>query len=186
MLLDNGVHDSTGGQATVSPVVDFAGVALACGYPLAVTCDDLPGFDQAFRTALASDGPALLHARIRPGSMDKLGSADDRPARGGAAVPGLPGPAGSIRRRLSWTAPMTLRSSMALGTLAGLGLAAWLLTSAGVAAVGSCWPGRAGGSARSSCSTPSKSCSRPWPGARSPAVVRPVVGRGYNPSCSTT
>ncbi|WP_410965891.1 thiamine pyrophosphate-dependent enzyme, partial [Salmonella sp. SAL4438] len=29
VVLDNGVHDSTGGQPTVSPGVDFAGVALA-------------------------------------------------------------------------------------------------------------------------------------------------------------
>jgi len=29
VVLDNGVHDSTGGQATVSPVVDFAAIALA-------------------------------------------------------------------------------------------------------------------------------------------------------------
>jgi phosphonopyruvate decarboxylase len=32
VVLDNGVHDSTGGQASVSPNVDFAAVALACGY----------------------------------------------------------------------------------------------------------------------------------------------------------
>ena len=33
VLLDNGVHDSTGGQPTVSPNVDFAGIAVAAGYP---------------------------------------------------------------------------------------------------------------------------------------------------------
>ncbi len=33
VLLDNGVHESTGGQATVSPSVDFTAVASACGYP---------------------------------------------------------------------------------------------------------------------------------------------------------
>jgi phosphonopyruvate decarboxylase len=32
VLLDNGVHDSTGGQATVSGLVEFAQVAAACGY----------------------------------------------------------------------------------------------------------------------------------------------------------
>jgi phosphonopyruvate decarboxylase len=32
LLLDNGVHDSTGGQFTVSPRIDFAGIAGACGY----------------------------------------------------------------------------------------------------------------------------------------------------------
>lgn len=73
VLLDNGVHDSTGGQATSSPVVDFPAVALACGYRAAFACDDVPGFERAFRAALAAKGPALLHVRIRPGSMGTLG-----------------------------------------------------------------------------------------------------------------
>ncbi len=73
VLLDNGVHDSTGGQATVSPGVDFPGVALACGYRAAIECDDAPGFERAFGAALAMPGPVLLHVRIQPGSMAKLG-----------------------------------------------------------------------------------------------------------------
>lgn len=73
VVLDNGVHDSTGGQATSAPVVDFAAVALACGYRAAWTCDTASGFDQAMRDASRSPGPALVHARIEPGSMAKLG-----------------------------------------------------------------------------------------------------------------
>jgi phosphonopyruvate decarboxylase len=73
LLLDNGVHDSTGGQATVSPYVDFAAVALACGYRLAASCDGLAGFDAAIGEALAAEGPAFIHIRIAPGSLEKLG-----------------------------------------------------------------------------------------------------------------
>jgi phosphonopyruvate decarboxylase len=74
IILDNGVHDSTGGQATVSPVVEFVDAALACGYALAYCCDSLDGFDRAFQGALDNDaGPALIHIRIRPGSLEKLG-----------------------------------------------------------------------------------------------------------------
>lgn len=73
VLLDNGVHDSTGGQATVSPIVDFAGVALACGYVQAFTADSAAGFETAFAQALLSAGPVLLHVRIRPGSLATLG-----------------------------------------------------------------------------------------------------------------
>ena len=73
ILLDNGVHDSTGGQATVSASVDFAAVALACGYQYAASCDTLEGFDAAVRAAATGTRPALIHARIAPGSMDKLG-----------------------------------------------------------------------------------------------------------------
>ncbi len=73
VLLDNGVHDSTGGQATVSASVDFAGVALSCGYAHAFSCDTETGFAAAFAAALAASGPVLLHVRIQPGSMAKLG-----------------------------------------------------------------------------------------------------------------
>jgi phosphonopyruvate decarboxylase len=73
ILLDNGVHDSTGGQPTVSDSVDFAAVALACGYRYAASCTSLDGFEAAFREAVAQGGPALVHLRIAPGSMAKLG-----------------------------------------------------------------------------------------------------------------
>ncbi|SDB60629.1 phosphonopyruvate decarboxylase [Belnapia rosea] len=73
ILLDNGVHDSTGGQPTVSPGVDFAGVALACGYSQAASCASLEGFEAALRNAVAEPGPTLIHLRIAPGSMTKLG-----------------------------------------------------------------------------------------------------------------
>jgi len=76
------VHDSTGGQATVSPSVDFAAVALACGYRQAFSCESLPGFEAAFRAALAGTGPSMIHLRIAPGSMAKLG----RPTVGPAEV----------------------------------------------------------------------------------------------------
>ena len=41
LLLDNGVHESTGGQATVSPLVSFANIAAACGYASSLETSDL-------------------------------------------------------------------------------------------------------------------------------------------------
>jgi phosphonopyruvate decarboxylase len=79
VLLDNGVHDSTGGQATVSASVDFAGVALACGYGYAAACDELAGFERAWRMASMVERPALIHLRIAPGSMEKLGRPTVKP-----------------------------------------------------------------------------------------------------------
>ncbi len=73
ILLDNGVHDSTGGQPTVSASVDFAAVALACGYRYAVSCRSLDGFEAALQRATAAPKPAFIHARIAPGSMARLG-----------------------------------------------------------------------------------------------------------------
>ena len=74
VVLDNGVHDSTGGQATVSPNVDFAAVAQACGYPRGVRCDSEAGFARALEAAFAEGPrPALIHALIAPGSIANLG-----------------------------------------------------------------------------------------------------------------
>ncbi len=67
LLLDNGVHDSTGGQATVSPHLSFAGVAAACGYVEAVEGDDLDVVDHVL-DAPAPDGPRFARIAIRTGT----------------------------------------------------------------------------------------------------------------------
>ncbi len=79
IVLDNGAHDSTGGQATVSASVDIAGAALACGYRRVWACDDLGGFERALKAAFAGPGPSLVHLRIAPGSMDNLGRPTIKP-----------------------------------------------------------------------------------------------------------
>lgn len=73
VLLDNAVHDSTGGQATASPNVDFATVAIGCGYRAAFSVDDLAGFETALKKAFAVPGPTMIHLKINAGSMAKLG-----------------------------------------------------------------------------------------------------------------
>ena len=73
VVLDNGIHDSTGGQATVSATVDFADVALACGYSTGAVCDEVSGFDSSLSAALKAPGPHLIHMRIAPGALAQLG-----------------------------------------------------------------------------------------------------------------
>ncbi|KVN25999.1 phosphonopyruvate decarboxylase [Burkholderia pyrrocinia] len=73
IVLDNGVHDSTGGQRTVSGSVDFGRVALGCGYGLAAWCDSVEGFESCLLRALHHAGTSLIHVRIAPGSMTNLG-----------------------------------------------------------------------------------------------------------------
>ena len=73
LVLDNGVHDSTGGQATVSPGVSFAGAAQACGYRTSYLCDSLDGFAAALIDGLAGRKPCLIHLRTAPGSLNPLG-----------------------------------------------------------------------------------------------------------------
>jgi phosphonopyruvate decarboxylase len=73
VVLNNGVHDSTGGQATSGGVVDFAALAVACGYASGVRVDDAPGLGDALALACASPGPHLVEMTIRPGSPRGIG-----------------------------------------------------------------------------------------------------------------
>ncbi|MEU3529476.1 phosphonopyruvate decarboxylase [Streptomyces sp. NPDC038707] len=80
LVLDNGVHDSTGGQRTLSSVVDLPAVAAACGYRTVHACASLDDLSAALSTTLAADGPTLVHLPIRPGSLDGLGRPKVTPA----------------------------------------------------------------------------------------------------------
>jgi phosphonopyruvate decarboxylase len=71
LLLDNGVHDSTGSQATVSPCVGFAQAAAACGYASALETDDLAHIAVWLNEA-PIDGARFARLRIRPGAPDDL------------------------------------------------------------------------------------------------------------------
>jgi phosphonopyruvate decarboxylase len=78
LVLDNGVHESTGGQSTVSRAISLAGVARACGYPLAsegLTTAELDRFLRGDR------GPALLQLKTRRGVPERLPRPDVTPVQ---------------------------------------------------------------------------------------------------------
>ena len=71
LLLDNGVHDSTGGQATVSPSVSFAEIAAACGYATSLETDDTARI-AAWLQGPAAAGPSFARLLIRAGTAHGL------------------------------------------------------------------------------------------------------------------
>ncbi|MGH7260615.1 MAG: phosphonopyruvate decarboxylase [Burkholderiales bacterium] len=66
VLLDNEVHDSTGGQDTVSRDISFAAIAAACGYAEVSEGDDLSLLDEALQ-GRNGIGPVFIHLKIAPG-----------------------------------------------------------------------------------------------------------------------
>jgi phosphonopyruvate decarboxylase len=79
ILLDNESHDSTGGQRTVSGVVDFVGVAAATNYRHAISAERPADVRAAVQFLRQQAGPSLLHVRIRPGSPKNLGRPTVKP-----------------------------------------------------------------------------------------------------------
>ena len=71
VLLDNGAHESTGGQATVSRGVSFAAVASACGYAAALEVVTLEMLDD-FLVGKTSTGMRFARVSIRTGTPDDL------------------------------------------------------------------------------------------------------------------
>ncbi len=74
VLLDNQSHDSTGGQQSLSPFVDFVSVARACGYAHAKLCANLEELEREIQSFLAQSagGAVFLTLRIQRGSKKDL------------------------------------------------------------------------------------------------------------------
>jgi phosphonopyruvate decarboxylase len=79
LLLDNGVHDSTGAQATVSPHLSFAALAAACGYAQALRTANLARI-VAWLAAAPLAGPRFACLLTRPGSPKDLPRPQLKPA----------------------------------------------------------------------------------------------------------
>lgn len=73
VVIDNGAHESTGGQPTASPCMDTAAVALACGYKRADTACSVDAFRQTLEQHLSTEGPTLLRMLVKTGSREDLG-----------------------------------------------------------------------------------------------------------------
>jgi phosphonopyruvate decarboxylase len=71
LLLDNGVHDSTGGQATVSPRISFAMMADACGYASSLETSDLEQIS-SWLNERPLDGARFARLFIRAGTPGDL------------------------------------------------------------------------------------------------------------------
>jgi phosphonopyruvate decarboxylase len=70
VVLDNGMHESTGGQSTVSRAIDLCAVARACGYPRVLRsgqADEVADIISRGTTELT-----LLHVPIQPGTASDL------------------------------------------------------------------------------------------------------------------
>jgi phosphonopyruvate decarboxylase len=73
VLLNNGSHESVGGQETAARIVDFAQFATAVGYSGYAVATDIASLRSAWQSLINKSGPVLLEIKIKNGSRDDLG-----------------------------------------------------------------------------------------------------------------
>jgi len=79
VLLNNGAHESVGGQPTVADKIDFKAIALASGYAAYACADDAASLAARWAELGQADGPVLLEVKIRNGARADLGRPTSTP-----------------------------------------------------------------------------------------------------------
>lgn len=73
IVLDNEAYESTGGQQSVSPSVDFCKIAAACGYLQCYRADTKHDLIHALHATKENPGTSLIHVKVSRGSDSRLG-----------------------------------------------------------------------------------------------------------------
>eukprot|EP01065_Artemidia_motanka_P034887 TRINITY_DN42880_c0_g1_i1.p1 TRINITY_DN42880_c0_g1~~TRINITY_DN42880_c0_g1_i1.p1 ORF type:complete len:417 (+),score=136.11 TRINITY_DN42880_c0_g1_i1:51-1253(+) len=86
VLINNGAHDSVGGQPTVGFDVDLPGVAGACGYTVIGSVDTAAALREGMKALAATDGPAILEIKVNKGARSDLGRPTTTPQQNKGAL----------------------------------------------------------------------------------------------------
>ena len=73
VVLNNGAHDSVGGQPTVGFQINLQEIALACGYAHTYSLSEKSELAPTFQTLLSLQGPIFLEIRLKKGARADLG-----------------------------------------------------------------------------------------------------------------
>jgi phosphonopyruvate decarboxylase len=73
IILNNGAHDSVGGQPTAALAIDIPGIALACKYKTVRQITSRSELIKAIVWLKKADGPALLEIHVSKGARPDLG-----------------------------------------------------------------------------------------------------------------
>jgi phosphonopyruvate decarboxylase len=79
VVLNNGAHDSVGGQPTVAFDIDLPAIFRACGYRTALRADTREDLLRALKELGAVKGPAMVEVRVRKGARADLGRPTSTP-----------------------------------------------------------------------------------------------------------
>jgi phosphonopyruvate decarboxylase len=79
IVINNGAHESVGGQPTVGFNIDIPKIALANNYKVAVQVETVSELDNAFSKVLKDSGPSLIEVKVNLKSRSDLGRPTVKP-----------------------------------------------------------------------------------------------------------
>ncbi|QWC97186.1 phosphonopyruvate decarboxylase [Polynucleobacter paneuropaeus] len=79
VVINNGAHDSVGGQPTVAQGLNLAQIASACGFDKVWSLDSADSIRAALRDSLNADASSFIEIKCKTGSRDDLGRPRDLP-----------------------------------------------------------------------------------------------------------
>lgn len=86
IVINNGAHESVGGQPTVGQDIDMKSIAFACGYASAVCVETGDELAEAIDIAQDVNGPAFIEVRVAVGHRINLGRPTITPAQNRSEV----------------------------------------------------------------------------------------------------
>lgn len=86
IVLNNGAHESVGGQPTVALSLDLPAIASACGYVSVTSVDTGTALTAALDQAKAANGPAFVEVCVRAGHRSNVGRPTTTPVENKAAL----------------------------------------------------------------------------------------------------
>jgi len=79
IVLNNGCHDSVGGQPTCGFAASITAIARACGYEVALQAQTKNEITHSMGIIKQADGPVMLEIWVRRGARDNLGRPKSSP-----------------------------------------------------------------------------------------------------------
>jgi phosphonopyruvate decarboxylase len=81
IVLNNGCHDSVGGQPTVGFNIDITKIAKACGYANVKSVKNRSDLEKTVKDLLAKSRPSLIEVIINSGARKDLGRPKTTPVQ---------------------------------------------------------------------------------------------------------
>ncbi len=79
IVINNGSHDSVGGQPTVGFDMDFGKVAEGCGYKSVFKAETKTELENLWEQFVVTEGPVFLEVKVRKGARKDLGRPTIKP-----------------------------------------------------------------------------------------------------------